>query len=416
MRSNRSLKQSDLIVVVLLFLMLGTATLAQINRARETANRVKCASNLRQIGQAILLFSNDNRGAYPRALFDQNNANPVPTWGTPYQGNEKLGAVADEKKVSPTDPKSEVCPKPNDVTAALFILVRTQDITSEVFICPTTGLTPFKYGGGNNTALNWTNFPGNEGIAKHLSYSYQNPYPSKAARDKGWKLNNSIGAEYAICSDMNPGVDALLKLTPASTAADMRKGNSANHEFAGQNILYGDGHVAWESGPFVGVNRDNVFTFGDSGGEVKDKGGDGIIGAAVGPNDSILLPTAKDVGVLDATGQLTEAARKQREVAMVEMQPVTPMEQDAMRKKMVGRYIREGTPSATMTIEEGRVTITGVGTLPMKFAGIDKTKVMMNLLQPDDPTTIRSVATATMMANGNVEIIGPDVQGIWKKQ
>jgi hypothetical protein len=34
-------------------------------RARESANRVKCASNLRIIGQAILLYANDNRGRLP---------------------------------------------------------------------------------------------------------------------------------------------------------------------------------------------------------------------------------------------------------------------------------------------------------------------------------------------------------------
>ncbi|CAN5616147.1 hypothetical protein BH09PLA1_BH09PLA1_26500 [soil metagenome] len=39
--------------------------LPSLNRARETANRVKCASNLRQIGQAMLLYGNDNRGQYP---------------------------------------------------------------------------------------------------------------------------------------------------------------------------------------------------------------------------------------------------------------------------------------------------------------------------------------------------------------
>jgi prepilin-type processing-associated H-X9-DG protein len=36
--------------------------LPSLNRARETANRVKCASNLRQIGMAELLYSNENRG------------------------------------------------------------------------------------------------------------------------------------------------------------------------------------------------------------------------------------------------------------------------------------------------------------------------------------------------------------------
>src|SRR5262245_10297827 len=44
--------------------------LPSLSRARETANRVKCASNMRQIGMALLLYSNENRGAYPDQLED----------------------------------------------------------------------------------------------------------------------------------------------------------------------------------------------------------------------------------------------------------------------------------------------------------------------------------------------------------
>ena len=42
--------------------------LPSLNRARETANRVNCASNERQIGQAILLYANENKGKYPPDL------------------------------------------------------------------------------------------------------------------------------------------------------------------------------------------------------------------------------------------------------------------------------------------------------------------------------------------------------------
>jgi prepilin-type processing-associated H-X9-DG protein len=42
--------------------------LPSLNRARETANRVKCGSNLRQIGQGIFLYSNENRGKFPPDL------------------------------------------------------------------------------------------------------------------------------------------------------------------------------------------------------------------------------------------------------------------------------------------------------------------------------------------------------------
>ena len=39
--------------------------LPTMGRAREPAKRVMCASNLRQIGQAILLYCNDHQGQYP---------------------------------------------------------------------------------------------------------------------------------------------------------------------------------------------------------------------------------------------------------------------------------------------------------------------------------------------------------------
>jgi prepilin-type processing-associated H-X9-DG protein len=44
--------------------------LPSLSRARETANRIKCASNMRQIGQALLLYANNNHGQYPPRLED----------------------------------------------------------------------------------------------------------------------------------------------------------------------------------------------------------------------------------------------------------------------------------------------------------------------------------------------------------
>jgi prepilin-type processing-associated H-X9-DG protein len=48
--------------------LLASILLPSLNRARETANRVKCASNMRQIGMGILMYSNENRGKYPPDL------------------------------------------------------------------------------------------------------------------------------------------------------------------------------------------------------------------------------------------------------------------------------------------------------------------------------------------------------------
>ena len=35
--------------------------------------------------------------------------------------------------------------------------------------------------------------------------------------------------------------------------------NSKNHEDRGQNVLYADGHVNWETSPLVGIDKDNIY-------------------------------------------------------------------------------------------------------------------------------------------------------------
>src|SRR5947209_12690281 len=62
----------ELLVVIGIIALLISILLPSLSRARETANRVKCGSNLRQIGQGLQLYANENNGNFPRTYYVQN--------------------------------------------------------------------------------------------------------------------------------------------------------------------------------------------------------------------------------------------------------------------------------------------------------------------------------------------------------
>ena len=290
---NKGFTLVELLVVIGIIALLISILLPSLNRARETANRVKCSSNLRQIGQAILLYANENKGNYPRTTYvaaSALNAQNDPTNGT----------------VAGRDPfvnAGTPAPAVNDVTQAMFLLIRTQDITPEVFVCPSSNAEKDTYGGASvpgsgATAQNKTSF---SNWTKNLSYSYANPYPDATGVTAGYKLNTTNGAEFAVAADVNPGVsaqyDVRVPKNETSSQKDMQKANSPNHQGAGQSVLFGDGHVDFVQNPFCGQQRDCIYTIGTynatTGAVTTTKGTQPAKGSESRPawsGDSILLP------------------------------------------------------------------------------------------------------------------------------
>ncbi|HEV8291718.1 MAG TPA: hypothetical protein VGP94_07325, partial [Tepidisphaeraceae bacterium] len=179
--------------------------------------------------------ANDNRGVYPRTAASNSASYTCFT-----------GAAA-------TDPFVTGGPNPNDVTAALFLLVRNCDINPEVMVCPSSNQEKDTL--ANQPAIKRSNFSSE----RNLSYSFANPYPADQAIGAGYKLNGNVQSDFAVAADRNDG-DQLLTVVSNSAASEQRKINSRNHDQDGQNTLFNDGHVEWNNHSWVGANRDCIYS------------------------------------------------------------------------------------------------------------------------------------------------------------
>lgn len=57
----------ELLVVIGIIAVLVSMLLPSLNKARESSRKVACASNMRSVGQAILMYTNANKGVLPFA-------------------------------------------------------------------------------------------------------------------------------------------------------------------------------------------------------------------------------------------------------------------------------------------------------------------------------------------------------------
>lgn len=271
----------ELLVVIGIIALLISILLPSLNRARETANRVKCAANLKSIGNSLLMYSNDNKGVYPRAAA---SAGLTPTWGTGASGTSSFSGTAPTQR-----------PEYNDMSAAIYLLLLTQDITGDSFVCPSSAAEKWNFGGGVNGSGNWVNWNGAEQVKTSLSYSYQNPYGDAAVNTLGYKLTNNVSAEFAVFADINPGGNQAYEGIGGISATDNalsggKDANSNNHGKDGQNVLFGDGHVEWMNTVKCGPSNDNIFTRQDTTDGTKSDNAKPFNSPSHPTKDNVLLP------------------------------------------------------------------------------------------------------------------------------
>jgi hypothetical protein len=256
-RRLRGFTRIDALVAGVACLVLVLFVSALHAMTQEHHFRTVCAAHLADIGKTMFLYAGDNEGALPKAGGRTTTWGPTPNWmgANPHLA---FGFAADGSGGRAS------------VNSSFYLLVKYYQAPPRLFVCPgDKGTSEFKLSDTGvaadfDLADAWDFGPASV-TYKSCSFSYHHPYSV-------YSLTLACDPNMAVAADRNPwfaspagdpAVWAHFRLDLPGAGGLPKQataGNAFAHRLDGQNVLFLDGRVTFETRSYCGVDKDNIYT------------------------------------------------------------------------------------------------------------------------------------------------------------